>query len=228
VTAAGAPSPADHRAAFIRANTRLLVPPLAPEMRLHLADEAVELWTKTEAELQASGLPPPFWAFAWAGGQALARWIGDHPGPIVGRRVLDFAAGSGIVAIAAALAGAAEVEASEIDPFAQAAIALNVDENRVAVEVLAEDLIGTDRGWDVVLAGDVAYERDMAAAVFAWLESLARRGALVLVGDPRRSYLVLDRLECIAEYSVPTPRALEDAEIKRASVFTFRSARKID
>ena len=226
--AAGAPPSAEERAAFIRANTRLLAPPLAPELRLHLADEAVGLWTKTEEELQASGLPPPFWAFAWAGGQALARWIGDHPGRIAGLRALDFASGSGIVAIAAALAGAAKVEASEIDPFAQAAIALNAGENRVVIEVLPEDVIGVDRGWDVVLAGDVAYERDMAAAVFAWLERLARRGALALVGDPRRSYLALDRLECVAEYSVPTTRALEDAEIKRTGVFTFRSAGKSD
>ena len=219
-------APAEERAAFIRANTRLLAPPLAPEMRLHLADEAVELWTKTETQLQASGLPPPFWAFAWAGGQALARWIGDHSGRIAGRRALDFASGSGIVAIAAALAGAAKVEASEIDPFAQAAIALNAAANGVSVDVLAEDVIGQDRGWEVVLAGDVAYERDMAAAAFAWLEGLARRGALVLVGDPRRSYLALDRLECVAEYSVPTPRALEDAEIKRTGVFVFKAARE--
>jgi len=226
--AAGAAPLAEERAAFIRANTRLLAPPLAPELRLHLADEAVGLWTKTEAELQASSLPPPFWAFAWAGGQALARWIGDHPGRIAGRRALDFASGSGIVAIAAALAGAATVEASEIDPFAQAAIALNASENRVAVDVLCGDVIGADRGWEVVLAGDVAYERDMAAAVFAWLEGLARRGALVLVGDPRRSYLAVDRLECVAEYSVPTTRALEDAEMKRTGVFMFRSARKAD
>jgi predicted nicotinamide N-methyase len=226
VTTPRAPSPAEERAAFVRANTRLLAPPLAPEMRLHLADEAVELWTRTEAELQASGLPPPFWAFAWAGGQALARWIGDHRDQVAGRRVLDFASGSGVVAIAAALAGAAKVEASEIDPFAQAAIVLNAGENRVAVEVLAEDVIGTDRGWEVVLAGDVAYERDMAAAVFAWLEDLARRGVWVLVGDPRRSYLALDRLECIAEYSVPTGRALEDADIKRTGVFAFKAARQ--
>lgn len=227
MTAAGAPLAAEDRAAFVRANTRLIAPPLAPEMRLYLADEAVELWTKTEAELQASGLPPPFWAFAWAGGQALARWIGDHPGAIAGRRVLDFASGSGIVAIAAGLAGAASVEASEIDPFARAAIALNAGENRVAIDVLSEDVVGRDRGWDVVLAGDVAYERDMAAAVFAWLEGLARRGALALVGDPRRSYLAVDRLECLAEYSVPTTRALEDAEIKRTGVFAFKAAREI-
>jgi predicted nicotinamide N-methyase len=222
----GASSAADRRAAFIRANTRLLAPPLTPEMRLHLADEAVELWTKTEAELRASGLPPPFWAFAWPGGQALARWIGDHPERVAGRRVLDFASGSGIVAIAAALAGAASVEASEIDPFGQTAIALNAGENHVVVDVLCEDVIGADRGWNVVLAGDVAYEHDMAAAVFAWLEGLARRGALVLVGDPRRSYLALDRLNCVAEYSVPTTRALEDAEIKRAGVFAFTTARE--
>ncbi len=157
--AAGPLSPGEGRAAFVRANTRLLAPPLAPELRLHLADEAVALWTKTEAELQASGLPPPFWAFAWAGGQALARWIGDNPKPIAGRRALDFASGSGIVAIAAALAGAANVEASEIDPFAQAAIALNASENRVAVDVLWEEVCGADRGWDVVLAGDVATAR---------------------------------------------------------------------
>jgi len=212
------------RVAFIRANTRLIAPPLAPELRLHLADEAVALWTRTEEELEATGLPPPFWAFAWAGGQALARWIGDHPQSVAGRRVLDFASGSGIVAIAAARAGAAQVEASEIDPFAVAAIALNAAENDVAVGVLAEDVVGADRGWDVALAGDVAYERDMAAAAFVWLEALARRGATVLIGDPRRAYLARDRLECLAEYSVPTTRALEDAEIKRTGVFAFKGA----
>jgi len=222
--ALGAPPIAGRRAAFIRANTRLLVPPLAPEMRLHLADEAVALWTKTEEELRAFDLPPPFWAFAWAGGQALARWIADHRSNFAGRRVLDFASGSGMVAIAAAQAGARRVEASDIDPFAVAAIALNAAENGVAVEALGEDVVGQDRGWDVVLAGDVAYERDMAAAVFAWLERLARRGALALIGDPRRSYLALDRLECVAEYSVPTTRALEDAEVKRTGVFRFREA----
>ena len=221
----GAPPSVDPRAAFVRANARLLAPPLAPEMRLHLADEAVALWSKTEEELAATGLPPPFWAFAWAGGQALARWTLDHRERVAGRRVLDFGSGSGIVAIAAALAGAARVEASEIDPFALAAIALNAAENGVSVEALAEDVIGADRGWEVVLAGDVAYERDMAARVFPWLEALARRGALVLIGDPRRAYLARDRLECLAEYSVPTTRALEDAEIKRTGVFAFRETR---
>lgn len=215
---------AHDRAGFIRANTRLIAPPLAPQIRLHLADEAIGLWTKTEEEMRAFDLPPPFWAFAWAGGQALARWIADHPQQIAGRRVLDFASGSGLVAIAAARAGASQVEASEIDPFAVAAIALNAAENGVAIEILAEDVIGQDRGWDVVLAGDVAYERDMAAAVFAWLESLARRGALALVGDPRRSYLAADRLECIAEYATPVSRAVEDSDLKQSGVFRFRAA----
>ena len=225
---AGAPFPAEDRAAFIRANTRLLAPPLAPEMRLHLADEAVACGPRPRPSCRLpacrrrSGPSPGRAGRRWRAGSAII------PSAIAGRRVLDFASGSGIVAIAAALAGAGNVEASEIDPFAQAAIALNASENRVAVDVLSEDVIGADRGWDVVLAGDVAYERDMAAAVFAWLEGLARRGALVLVGDPRRSYLALDRLECVAEYSVPTTRALEDSEIKRAGVFTFRSAREID
>jgi predicted nicotinamide N-methyase len=214
---------APDRAAFIRANTRLLAPPLVPSLRLHLADEAVALWQKTEEELGELGLPPPFWAFAWAGGQALARYVQDNPQLVAGKRVLDFASGSGLCAIAAAIAGAGAVEASEIDGFAEVAIALNAAENGVAVKVLAENVVGADRGWDVVLAGDVSYEKDMAAAATAWLAGLAARGALVLIGDPRRSYLALDRLDCVAEYSVPVTRALEDAEIKRAGVFRFRA-----
>ncbi len=215
--------PIRDREAFVRDNTRLLAPPLAPNMRLHLADEAVTLWQKTEEELDEIGLPPPFWAFAWAGGQALARYVGDNPELVAGKRVLDFASGSGLVAIAAAMAGAARVEASEIDEFAQVAIALNARQNDVDVCVLAEDVVGADRRWDVILAGDVFYQKDMAEAVTRWLEGLARRGALVLVGDPRRSYLALDRLECLIEYGVPVTRALEDSEIKRAGVFKFRA-----
>ena len=217
-------APVLDRAAFIRANTLLSSPALVPELRLHLADEAVALWMQTEEALQARGLPPPFWAFAWAGGQALARYIGDWPETVAGRRVLDFASGSGLVAIAAARAGAARVEACDIDEFACAAIALNAAENGVALEVIGEDLIGRDLGWDVVLAGDVAYEKDMAEATTDWLEDLARRGALVLIGDPRRSYLALDRLDCIAEYSAEVSRSIEDAEVKQTSVYAFRSA----
>ena len=209
---------------FIVANTRRMAPPLVPEIRLRLADEAVPIWKKTEEELGAMGLPPPFWAFAWAGGQALARYVLDNPALVMGRRTLDFSSGSGLVAIAAALAGSAEIEASDIDAFAVAAIATNAGDNRVSIVARHEDLVGRDEGWDVVLAGDVAYEKDMARAVTDWLASLARRGATVLVGDPRRTYLALDRLESVVEYRVPVTRELEDSEIKRTGVFRFRSA----
>jgi predicted nicotinamide N-methyase len=205
--------------AFIRAQTRLLPVPHAPAIRLHLADEAVELWQKTEEELGEMGLPPPFWAFAWAGGQGLARHILDHPELVAGKRVLDFASGSGLVAIAAAMAGAAHVEASEIDAHAMAAIMLNAAANGVSVSVREGDMIGSDEGWDVVLAGDVAYEREMAASVFGWLQALATRGAVALVGDPRRAYLPERGLALLADYHVPVTRALEDAEIKRVGVF---------
>ena len=210
------------RKAFIRANTRLKPVPLVPEISLYVADEAVPIWQKTEEELDAIGLPPPYWAFAWAGGQALARYVLDHPGTVAGRRVLDFASGSGLVAIAAAKAGAARVEACDVDPFAIEAIALNAARNGVAVEPHLADLVGTDAGWDVVLAGDICYQQDLAERVTAWLFALHRRGAAVLVGDPGRSYLPTDRLEALAAYAVPVTRALEDAEIKRTRVWRFR------
>jgi predicted nicotinamide N-methyase len=207
---------------FILANTRLIAPPLTPEIRLRLADEAVPIWKKTEEELGAMGLPPPFWAFAWAGGQALARYALDNSVLVKGKRVLDFASGSGLIAIAAAKAGAAEIAASDIDSFAIAAIEANSAENSAAVWPRLENLIGADEGWEVGLAGDIAYEKELAGAAMDWLASLARRGATVLIGDPRRSYLPLDRLECVTEYSVPVTRELEDSEIKRTGVFRFR------
>jgi predicted nicotinamide N-methyase len=207
---------------FILANTRLIAPPLTPGIRLWLADEAVPLWKKTEEELGAIGLPPPFWAFAWAGGQALARYVLDNPVLVAGRRALDFASGSGLVAIAAALSGAAAVEASDIDAFAVAAIEANAAENRASVAPRLENLIGADEGWEVVLAGDMAYEKDLAEAAMDWLERLARRGAAVLIGDPRRAYLPRERLDCVIEYGVPVTRELEDSEIKRTGVFRFR------
>ena len=212
------------RRAFIRDNTRLLRPPLAPELRLHLADEAVALWRKTEEELGQIGLQPPFWAFAWAGGQALAAFLAERPETAAGRHVLDFASGSGLVAIAAAKAGAARVEASEIDDFALTAIEINARENGVAIERRAGDLVGRDDGWEVVLAGDISYQREMAEAATAWLQRLAARGADIWIGDPGRAYLALDRLEQMAEYSVPVTRALEDADVKRTGVYRFRSA----
>ena len=210
------------REGFIRAHTRLLPVPHAPEIALHVAEEATELWQKTEDELAVIGLPPPFWAFAWAGGQALARYLLDHPQIVAGRRVLDFASGSGLVAIAAGRSGATRVEACDIDAFAVAAIGINTQANGVAVTVTAEDLIGRDEGWEIICAGDVCYERDMAERVIAWLSALSARGATVLIGDPGRSYLPKARLEAVATYEVPVTRALEDAEIKRSSVWRLR------
>jgi predicted nicotinamide N-methyase len=208
--------------AFILAETRLRPVPHAPEIALHVADEATELWQKTEEELGEIGLPPPFWAFAWAGGQALARYILDHPETVRGRRVLDFASGSGLVAIAAMKAGAAEVTACDIDPFAIAAIGVNAQANGVAVTPLAADIVGQDGGWDTVLAGDICYEHDLAARVTEWLLALSNRGATVLIGDPGRSYLPKDRLENLAVYEVPVTRTLEDSDIKKSSVWRFR------
>ncbi|MFG1186854.1 methyltransferase [Xanthobacter aminoxidans] len=205
--------------AFIRAETRLRPVPLVPEVSLHVADEAVPIWHRTEEELGELGLPPPFWAFAWAGGQALARHVLDHPETVRGQRVLDFASGSGLVGIAAMKAGAAGVTCADIDPFAVAAIALNGEANGVVLSPTQDDLIGRDDGWDTVLAGDIAYERDLSEKVFAWLLALAARGATVLIGDPGRTYLPKDRLEKLAEYSVPVTRELEDMEIKRTAVW---------
>lgn len=207
------------RRGFILAHTRLLPVPHAPEIGLHVADEATALWQSTEEELATIGLPPPFWAFAWAGGQALARYLLDHPETVRGRRVLDFASGSGLVAIAAAKAGAAPVEASEIDGFAVEAMALNARANGVAFEIRHGDLVGSDAGWDVICAGDVCYERAMAERATLWLGRLAARGALVLIGDPGRSYLPRERLEPLAQYDVPVTRTLEDADVKRSSVW---------
>jgi predicted nicotinamide N-methyase len=188
-----------------------------------MADEATTLWEKTETEMECIGLPPPFWAFPWAGGQALARHILDHPALFEGRRVLDFAAGSGLVAIAAAKCGASEVTACDIDAFAIAAMKINAAENGVRIDARLADLVGIDEGWDIVLAGDVSYERDMAARVTDWLARLARRGAHVLIGDPGRTYLARDLLEPIAEYDVPVIRDIEDADVKRTRVWRFRT-----
>jgi predicted nicotinamide N-methyase len=210
--------------AFIRAETRLLPVPHTPEISLHVANEATELWQRTEEELGEIGLPPPFWAFAWAGGQALARYILDHPETVRGRRVLDFASGSGLVAIAAMKAGAAEVTACDIDSFAIAAIRLNSQANGADVTPVQADLIGEDQDWETVLAGDICYERDLAERVTDWLFALSERGATVLIGDPGRSYLPQKRLERLSLYEVPVTRTLEDADIKKTSVWQFRQA----
>jgi predicted nicotinamide N-methyase len=214
------------RKAFIRANTRLAPVPHVPEISLYVADESVPMWEKTEEELGAIGLPPPYWAFAWAGGQALARHVLDHSGIVAGRRVLDLAAGSGLVAIAAAKAGAAPVIAVDIDAFTEAAIALNAEANDVYVEILMQDLLDSAvpdiPRYDVILVGDLFYERDTAARALAFLDRNAASGARVLIGDPGRTYLPKDRLTLLAEYSVPVTRELEDMEIKRTSVWELK------
>ena len=207
------------RVQFIRANSAVISPPLVPEIRLHLAHEALPLWEKTEEELGEIGLPPPFWAFAWAGGQALARFVLDNPGAVAGRAVLDFAAGSGLVGVAALKAGATSVTASEVDEVAVTAMKLNAALNGVFLEVRGYDLIGRDEAWDVVLVGDAFYEKPLADRLLPWLTRLAGRGATVLVGDPGRTYLPKAGLEKLATYEVPVTRALEDAEIKRTSVW---------
>ncbi|MET3661612.1 putative nicotinamide N-methyase [Aquamicrobium ahrensii] len=207
--------------AFIRANTALLRPPHVPEIALHLAHEAHDLWRRTEEELAEIGLPPPFWAFAWAGGQGLARHILDHPQIVHGGKVLDFATGSGLVAIAAARAGAASVVAADIDPFCETAIRLNAQANDVSIAFDGSDLVGSDDGWNVVLAGDVFYEKPFAQGLIPWFEALRARGAQILVGDPGRSYLPKHGLEKLAMYEVPVTRALEDAEVKHTTVWRF-------
>ena len=210
---------------FIRANTRLEAPPLVPEVRLHLASEVVPLWEATEEELARQGLPPPFWAFAWAGGQALARYLIDHPEVVRGKRVLDFAAGSGLQGIAAGLAGARSVEAVEIDAFACAACRLNAAANRVEITVTGADIVGSDNpGWDVVLAGDVCYERPAAERITAWLRGLANDDCLVLLGDPGRTYLPRQGLERLIAYGVKTSRELEDSDLRNAVVWKVTSA----
>jgi len=212
-------------AAFVRRNTAITAPPLVPEISLYLATEIAPIWQATEDTLALSALPPPFWAFAWAGGQALARFLLDHPERVAGRSVLDFGAGSGIVAIAAAKAGAASVLAAEIDHFAAAAIAANASLNDVAIAVTTTDLLDTvDARWEVVTAGDVCYERPMADRVMGWLRGLAARGTLALLGDPGRAYLPSEGLIERAHYLVPTSRELEDRDIRDAIVWQVLSA----
>ncbi|TGY88254.1 methyltransferase [Marinicauda algicola] len=206
---------------FIANNTRIQSAPLTPELRFHLADETLPIWEKTEEALGEIGLPPPFWAFAWAGGQALARYLMDNPGIVAGKSVLDFACGCAVAGIGAARAGAARVEASEIDPFAVEAARVNAALNDVEIHAEETDLVGIDRGWDVVLAGDVFYEGPGAARIGAWLEALAARGAAVLIGDPGRTFLPKDRLEPLARYDTPVTRDLEDRDVRLARVWRF-------
>lgn len=212
--------PVKDPAAFIRANTLLHEPPLVPELKLYLASEIVPIWQMTEEELEQSGLPPPFWAFAWAGGQALSRYILDHPEVVRGKRVLDFGSGSGLIAIAAMKAGAASVVAADIDPFAVASIRLNAEVNGVSVVVADDNLVGAaNGGWDVILIGDMCYERPLAESIEIWVRSLVAEGAEALIGDPGRTYLPKSGLEKIISYAVKTTRELEDTDVRNTSVW---------
>ncbi|WP_182086174.1 methyltransferase [Aureimonas sp. ME7] len=214
---------ADRRRDFVLANTAPLRPPHVPEIELRLADEAHDLWLRTEEELEAIGLPPPFWAFAWAGGQGLARFVLDHPATVRGRRVADLATGSGLVAIAAAMAGASEVTALDIDPFAEAACGINAARNGVDLRFSCEDRIGSGPDVDLLLAGDVFYDRGFARRLEPWFDALATAGTDVIVGDPGRAYLPRARVEPLAVYEVPVTRALEDAEVKRTTVWRWKA-----
>ncbi|ALN71625.1 methyltransferase [Aureimonas sp. AU20] len=214
--------PLGNRRGFILANTSLLHPPHVPEIALHLASEVHDLWIRTEEELAADGLPPPFWAFAWAGGQGLARFVLDHPERVQGRRVVDFASGSGLVAIAAMKAGAASVLALDIDPFAAEAARLNAGENGVALMVEQRDTIGEALEADVLLAGDVFYDPNFSLKLEPWFDALAASGVAIYVGDPGRFYLPAGRVVREAVYEVPVTRVLEDADVKRTTVWRWR------
>ncbi|TCP87894.1 putative nicotinamide N-methyase [Rhizobium sp. PP-CC-2G-626] len=207
---------------FIRENTSVLVPPHVPEVRLFLASEAHDLWLKTEDELDAIGLPPPFWAFAWAGGQGLARYVLDHPEIVTRRTIVDFASGSGLVAIAAMKAGAASVLALDTDPWTGTTIALNAQLNDVVITHENADRIGQAIACDVFLAGDVFYDKAFADRLIPWFEYLVASGIEVIVGDPGRAYCPRDRMEPLATYEVPVTRALEDSEVKKTTVWRFR------
>ena len=209
--------------AFVRANTVAMAPPLVPEIVLHLAAEVVPLWQKTEDELAEMGVPPPYWAFAWAGGQALARYLLDNPAVVAGQRVLDIGSGSGLVGIAAAKAGAASVLAADIDAFALAAIALNAAANGVTVTITGEDRIGGAAPFDIVLVGDLFYERPLAERLLAWLTPLP---VLALMGDPGRAYFPKSGVRKLAAYRVATTRDLEDREIRDTGVYELKTLRK--
>ena len=202
--------------AFIRANAALLAPPLVPEIKLYLATEVVPLWRATEDELAKIGVPPPYWAFAWAGGQALARYILDNPALVSNKMVLDIGSGSGLVALAAAKAGATQVLAADIDAFSCAAIGLNAVANQLDIAVTQEDIIGQPSAWDVILVGDLFYERPLAERLLAWLAPLK---ATALLGDPGRSYFPKHGVEKLATYTVQTTRDLEDREIRETGVY---------
>jgi predicted nicotinamide N-methyase len=210
--------PAAEADCFVSAHTALDRAPLVPEICLHLATEITPIWQATEPWLAEHNVEPPFWAFAWPGGQALARHVLDHPSCVTGLRVLDFAAGGGIAAIACALAGAASVDAAEIDPLARAAIALNAAANRVSVALPGSDIVGMDCRWDLILCGDVCYEAPMTTHIVPWLRRMAGH-AEVWLADPGRAYLPRDGLTAFAGYRVPTTLELEDSIERQVTLY---------
>jgi predicted nicotinamide N-methyase len=219
------------RRAFVQRYTALQRPPSVGEVQLWLADEVTRIWEMTEQEMQQVGLDPPFWAFAWAGGQALARYLLDHPDAVAGRSVLDLGAGSGLVAVAARLAGARSALAVDIDPFCAAAIELNAEANGVEVAHTDRDLLADDVGVlrvdadlvgvDLILAGDVSYEFGMSGRMHRWLRAADAAGVPVMLGDPGRRYLPSDGLEQVAAYDIVTTPDLEESDLRRAAVYRY-------
>ncbi|KZD01900.1 nicotinamide N-methyase [Oceanibaculum pacificum] len=210
----------DDPARFILDNTKLGATALVPEIRLYLAAAALPLWEMTEAALERTGLPPPYWAFAWPGGQAIARLLLDRPELVRGKIVLDLGAGGGIGGIAAMQSGAVRVQGNDIDAFALAALALNAAANGVSVETIGADLLDRPAPrCDLILAGDLCYEKPMAGRVLAWLRAASAAGTLVLLGDPGRAYAPSDGLEKLVEYDVPVSLDLEDREIRQTAVW---------
>ena len=207
--------------AFVRKHTATVTPSLVPELQLNLANETCPVWLQTPEYFSKLGMPEPFWAFAWAGGQALARYIFDNPEIVCGKTVLDFGSGSGIVAIAAAKSGAAHVIASDIDEYAEAAIRINAKRNNVDIEITRDNVIGIDKNWTTVFAADVYYEKKMSLMITAWLKSLVSRGSKVFIGDPQRVYLPKDGLERVIKYSRKTRSLLEDTDLQHAQVWRF-------
>jgi predicted nicotinamide N-methyase len=207
---------------FIRANLALERPAMVPEFRLWLATEYVPIWQATEAWMDQQNIDPPYWAFCWPGGQALARYLLDNPGTVRGKRVIDFAAGSGISSMAAARSGASAVTANDIDLLSLVAARLNAEENGLAFEVSADDWLadaGRAPAADVVIAGDVCYEHDMSASALSWLRSHANAGRLVLLGDPGRNYFSAQGLEELARYEIPTSLQLENRGMRETVVW---------
>jgi predicted nicotinamide N-methyase len=204
---------------FLRRHTVLARAAIVPEIQLYLATEITPIWQATEAWLAGEGIEPPFWAFAWPGSQALARIVLDAPSLVSGRRVLDFAAGCGLAAIACAMAGAALVEAAEIDPLAIAATRLNAAENGVTLLAETGDVVGDACRWDLILCGDVCYEAPMTGHILPWLRAMAKAGAEVWIADPGRAYLPRDGMEVVARMMVPTTLELEDTLERPVTVY---------